>query len=123
MKKMVKKCSTDQRFIRKRNTTYKIGTLNDNQLSRNFRTSKSRNLDMYPKHHIQKKRRFEKLRHCTKKCLELTFIVNCLCQKSLEYFLIHFLLKKEHVNFLLIFRQNSFQFCTPCLKTQQPVLA
>ena len=27
MKKMSKKCSTDQRFIRKRNTTYKIGTL------------------------------------------------------------------------------------------------
>ena len=27
MTKMVKKCSTDQRFIRKRNTTYKIGTL------------------------------------------------------------------------------------------------
>ena len=27
MKKMWKKCSTDQRFIRKRNTTYKIGTL------------------------------------------------------------------------------------------------
>ena len=26
MKKMSKKCSTDQRFIRKRNTTYKIGT-------------------------------------------------------------------------------------------------
>ena len=25
--KMVKKCSTDQRFIRKRNTTYKVGTL------------------------------------------------------------------------------------------------
>ena len=25
--KMVKKCSTDQRFIRKRNTTYEIGTL------------------------------------------------------------------------------------------------
>ena len=24
---MSKKCSTDQRFIRKRNTTYKIGTL------------------------------------------------------------------------------------------------
>ena len=28
MTKMVKKCLTDQRFIRKRNTTYKIGTLN-----------------------------------------------------------------------------------------------
>ena len=27
MKKMVKKCSTDQRFIRKRNTTYRIHTL------------------------------------------------------------------------------------------------
>ena len=27
MKKMSMKCSTDQRFIRKRNTTYKIGTL------------------------------------------------------------------------------------------------
>ena len=27
MKKMSKKCSTDQRFIRKRNTIYKIGTL------------------------------------------------------------------------------------------------
>ena len=27
MKKMLKKCSTDQRFIRKRKTTYKIGTL------------------------------------------------------------------------------------------------
>ena len=27
MTKMVKKCSTDQRFIRKRNTTYKIHTL------------------------------------------------------------------------------------------------
>ena len=27
MKKMFKKCSTDQSFIRKRNTTYKIGTL------------------------------------------------------------------------------------------------
>ena len=27
MTKMVKKCSTDQRFIQKRNTTYKIGTL------------------------------------------------------------------------------------------------
>ena len=27
MKRMSKKCSTDQRFIRKRNTTYKIGTL------------------------------------------------------------------------------------------------
>ena len=27
MKKMLKKCSTDQRFIRKGNTTYKIGTL------------------------------------------------------------------------------------------------
>ena len=27
MKKMLKKCSTDQRFIRKRNTTYKIETL------------------------------------------------------------------------------------------------
>jgi hypothetical protein len=26
MTKMVKKCSTDQRLIRKRNTTYKIGT-------------------------------------------------------------------------------------------------
>ena len=25
--KMLKKCSTDQSFIRKRNTTYKIGTL------------------------------------------------------------------------------------------------
>jgi hypothetical protein len=37
MKKMSKKCSTDQRFIRKRNTTYKIETLvfiemNDNKL-------------------------------------------------------------------------------------------
>ena len=27
MKKMLKKCSTDQRFIRKKNTTYKIETL------------------------------------------------------------------------------------------------
>ena len=27
MKKMLKKCSTDQSLIRKRNTTYKIGTL------------------------------------------------------------------------------------------------
>ena len=27
MTKMIKKCSTDQRFIRKRNTTYEIGTL------------------------------------------------------------------------------------------------
>ena len=27
MKKMLKKCSTGLRFIRKRNTTYKIGTL------------------------------------------------------------------------------------------------
>ena len=27
MKKMSKKCSTDQRFIQKRNTSYKIGTL------------------------------------------------------------------------------------------------
>ena len=27
MKKMSKKCSTDQSFIRKQNTTYKIGTL------------------------------------------------------------------------------------------------
>ena len=27
MKKMLKKCSTDQSCIRKRNTTYKIGTL------------------------------------------------------------------------------------------------
>ena len=27
MKKMSKKCSTDQRFIRKKNTTYKIHTL------------------------------------------------------------------------------------------------
>ena len=27
MKKMSKKCSTDQRFIRKRNATYKTGTL------------------------------------------------------------------------------------------------
>jgi hypothetical protein len=27
MTKMVKKCSTDQRFIRKRNTAYKIHTL------------------------------------------------------------------------------------------------
>ena len=27
MKKMFKKCSTDQRFIRKRNTAYEIGTL------------------------------------------------------------------------------------------------
>ena len=27
--KMSKKCSTDQRFIRKRNTTYKIGTLGE----------------------------------------------------------------------------------------------
>ena len=27
MKKMLKKCSTDQSFIRKRNTTFKIGTL------------------------------------------------------------------------------------------------
>ena len=27
MKKMLKKCSTDQRFIRKRYTTYIIGTL------------------------------------------------------------------------------------------------
>ena len=29
MTKMAKKCSTDQRFIRKRNTTYKIHTLVD----------------------------------------------------------------------------------------------
>ena len=29
MKKMLKKCSTGQRFFRKRNTTYKIGTLVD----------------------------------------------------------------------------------------------
>ena len=27
MTKMLKKCSTDQRFIRKRNATYKLGTL------------------------------------------------------------------------------------------------
>ena len=27
MKNMSKKCSTDQRFIRKRNTAYEIGTL------------------------------------------------------------------------------------------------
>ena len=32
MTKMVKKCSTDQRFIRKRNTIYKIGTLENGQL-------------------------------------------------------------------------------------------
>ena len=29
MTKMFKKCSTDQRFIQKRNTTYKIHTLDE----------------------------------------------------------------------------------------------
>ena len=33
MKKMSKKCSTDQRFIRKRNNTYKIGTLVNKNIS------------------------------------------------------------------------------------------
>ena len=33
MRKMVKKCSTDQRFIWKRNTTYEMGTLADLQES------------------------------------------------------------------------------------------
>ena len=31
--KMSKKCSTDQKFIRKRNTTYKIGNLGQNYVN------------------------------------------------------------------------------------------
>ena len=36
MKKMLKKCSTDQRFIRKRNTSSKIGTLAKDILALKF---------------------------------------------------------------------------------------